>query len=92
MWEIKKRSRCRVFKRVKQRNIVDMNCCYCRPVQPVTKDRAAAVDVKEVCTGRGREQEEEEEMKFMLEDRKDNVTLKLLHRKPKFLFDSLLEI
>lgn len=51
----KERSRCRVFRREKQRDTVDMNCCYYRPVQANTKDRVAAADVKEVQTEGERE-------------------------------------
>lgn len=52
VWEIKKKekewSRCRVFRRAKQWDTVDMNCCFYMPVKPSTKDKAVAVDVKEV--------------------------------------------
>lgn len=70
MWEIKKRrSRCRVFRRAKQRDTVDMNCCYRRPVQPNTKDRAVAVDVKEELAERERERGKEE-TKFVLREKR----------------------
>lgn len=85
--EKKERSRCRVFRRAKQRDTVDMNCCYYRPVRSNTKDGAAAVDVKEIQTERERECDEEER-KFMLQEKRKDI----IYFKHKLSLSKLIQV